>query len=297
MASGSILVASFAVEAKEPAKLTRVGWLATVPQPDMQTEFRRAMRGLGHVEDSTYVIDERYADAGDKLPAAAAELIGLNPDVIVAESAVAVRAAKQATTDIPIVFVTGDPVQFGFAQSLARPGGNLTGVANLSLELVPKRLELLKAVLPRMRRLATLQAHPVVDPARMSQTVERAARANGVEALPVIFVSRVADLDAAFAKASRGQADAMLVAANPFSGPRRRDRPVMKRHTFTAAPTVPEQSVRGGAHEVDLVALLIHRGGKPPRRRRHGVAGSARSGSSPASPTGSADGSDILPAG
>jgi putative tryptophan/tyrosine transport system substrate-binding protein len=199
-----------------PTKPVRVGWLATVAERELQAEFQRAMRDLGHIEGSTYVLDERYANAVDKLSAAASDVIHPNTGAIVAQSAVAVRAAKQATTAIPIVFITGDPVDLGFVHSLAHPGANLTGVANLTLELYPKRIELLKAAVPRMRRLATLQSGTLVDPARTSRIVETAARANGIEALPVSFVTDAADLDGAFARASRGHADAMLVAPNPF---------------------------------------------------------------------------------
>jgi putative tryptophan/tyrosine transport system substrate-binding protein len=215
--TGSVLARPLIVEPQSgPAKPMRVGWLATVPLPELQAEFRRGMRDLEHIEGSTYVLDERYANAADQLSGAAAELIRLNDAVIVAQSAVAVRAAKQATTAIPIVFITGDPVEFGFAYSLARPGGNLTGVANLTFELYPKRIELLKAALPRMRRLATLQTSTLVDPARTSRIVQSAARANGIEALPVSFVSSGAELDNVFAQASRAHADAMLVAPSPF---------------------------------------------------------------------------------
>jgi ABC-type uncharacterized transport system substrate-binding protein len=215
--TGSVLARPLIVEPQSgPAKPMRVGWLATVPLPELQAEFRRGMRDLEHIEGSTYVLDERYANAADQLSGAAAELIRLNDAVIVAQSAVAVRAAKQATTAIPIVFITGDPVEFGFAHSLARPGGNLTGVANLTFELYPKRIELLKAALPRMRRLATLQTSTLVDPARTSRMVQSAAHANGIEALPVSFVRSGAELDNAFAQASRAHADAMLVAPSPF---------------------------------------------------------------------------------
>ncbi len=207
---------AIAAQQTAPAQPTRVGWLAMAPQPDLQVEFRQGMRELGHIEGSTYVLDERYADAADRLSGAAGELIRLNASVIVAEGAVVVRAAKQATTTIPIVFVTGDPVESGFVPSLARPGGNLTGVANLALELIPKRVELLKAALPGMRRLAAVQGGALVNYARTSRVVQSAARASGIEALPVTFVSRVAELDGAFAHASRERADAMLVAANPF---------------------------------------------------------------------------------
>ncbi len=153
MVGGSALAGPLVAESQTTAsaRFMRVGWLSPVPQPELQAEFRRGMRDLGHGEGATYVLDDRYANRADRLSGAAAELIRLNTAVIVAQSAVAVRAAKQATTVIPIVFITGDPVEFGFADSLARPGGNLTGVANLSLQLYPKRIELLKAALPRMR--------------------------------------------------------------------------------------------------------------------------------------------------
>ena len=199
-----------------PAKPVRVGWLGTVADRELQAEFRRAMQDLGHIEGSTYVLDERYENAVDKLSGAASDVIHPNTGAIVAESAVAVRAAKQATTTIPIVFITGDPVELGFVHSLARPGANLTGVANLTIDLYPKRIELLKAAVPRMRRLATLQSSTLVDPARTSRIVETAARANGIEALPVSFVTDAADLDGALAHASREHADAILVAPNPL---------------------------------------------------------------------------------
>ena len=121
-----------------PDKLMRVGWLSPVPQPELKAEFRRGMLDLGHVEGATYVLDERYTNRADRLLGAAAELIRLNVAVIVAESAVAVRAAKQATTATPIVFITGDPVELGFAESLARPGGNLTGCRKPHVGALPQ---------------------------------------------------------------------------------------------------------------------------------------------------------------
>jgi putative ABC transport system substrate-binding protein len=175
------------------------------------------MRELGHIEGPAYTLHERYAqDAVERLPALATELTQLNVDVIVAEAAVAVRAAQRATTTIPIVFITGDPVEMGFVHTLGRPEGNLTGIANLTLELYVKRLELLKDAVPTVRRVVTLQVSALVDPERTRRTVQDAARSVGVEALPITFVSRVEELDAAFAQAARNRADALLVGSNPF---------------------------------------------------------------------------------
>jgi len=212
-----ILAVPLAAEAQEAVRAKQVGWLAMAPQPRLRAEFLQGMRELGHIEGPGYILHERYAnDAVDRLPTLAADLTRLNVDVIVAEAAVAVRAAQRATTTIPIVFITGDPVETGFVRTLSRPEGNLTGIANLALELYVKRIELLKNAVPTVRRLATLQVSALVDPDRTRRTVQDAARSVGVEALPITFVSRVEELDAALAQAARNRADALLVGANPF---------------------------------------------------------------------------------
>jgi putative ABC transport system substrate-binding protein len=215
--AGGILAAPLVAESQLPVRAKQVGWLALVPQPRLRAEFLRGMRELGHIEGPAYTLHERYAqDAVERLPALATELTQLNVDVIVAEAAVAVRAAQRATTTIPIVFITGDPVEMGFVHTLGRPEGNLTGIANLTLELYVKRLELLKDAVPTVRRVVTLQVSALVDPERTRRTVQDAARSVGVEALPITFVSRVEELDAAFAQAARNRADALLVGSNPF---------------------------------------------------------------------------------
>jgi putative tryptophan/tyrosine transport system substrate-binding protein len=205
-----------AADAQQAIRAKQIGWLALVPQPRLRAEFQRGMREFGHTEGSTYTLHERYAKEADRLPALAAELTRLNVDVIVAEAAVAVRAAQRATTTIPIVFTTGDPVEMGFVHSLGRPEGNLTGIANLTLELYVKRIELLKEAVPTVRRLATLQTTALADPARTMRAVQDAARRSGVEALPITFVSRVEELDAGFAQAARDRADALIVSPQPF---------------------------------------------------------------------------------
>jgi ABC-type uncharacterized transport system substrate-binding protein len=212
-----LLAAPLTAEAQQAGRAKQVGWLALVEQPLLRAEFQQGMKDLGHVEGLGYKLHERYAKgAADQLPPLAIELTRLNVDVIVAEAAVAVRAAQRATTTIPIVFTTGDPVEMGFVHSLGRPGSNLTGIANLTLELYVKRIELLKDAVPTLRRLATLQISALADPARTMRAVQDAARSVGIEALPITFVSRVEELDVAFGHAAQARADALLVTANPF---------------------------------------------------------------------------------
>jgi putative tryptophan/tyrosine transport system substrate-binding protein len=133
----------------------------------------------------------------------------------VGEAFQAAQALQRTTKTIPIVFITGDPVTSGFVQSLAHPGGNLTGVANLSLELYPKRVEVLKAAIPNIRRMAVLIG-PTVRPKVMVKTLKEAANTQGIEATPISFVNRAEDLGSAFASASRAKANAIMITANPF---------------------------------------------------------------------------------
>jgi putative tryptophan/tyrosine transport system substrate-binding protein len=151
------------VEAQQPAaKVPRVGYLSpasrTADAPRLEA-FRQGLRELGYVEGKNINIEYRYAEgASEQLPELAEEFVRLKVDVIVAPSTPAVRAAKQATTTIPIIFPgVADPVAFGFVASLARPGGNITGLTNFSPKLSGKRVELLKEVLPRIVRVAVLR--------------------------------------------------------------------------------------------------------------------------------------------
>jgi ABC-type uncharacterized transport system substrate-binding protein len=206
------------VAAQSPAVAgaKQVGWLGLVPLPRLMAEFERGMRELGYVEGTTYALVALYAgDKPEALQSLAAELVRRKPDVIVGEAFQAVQTLHRTTKTIPVVFITGDPVTNGFVQSLAHPGGNLTGVANLSLELYPKRVEVLKAAIPNIRRMAILLG-PTARPQVIIKTIEEAASTLGIEAAPVSFVNRVEDLDGAFSSASRAQANAILIAPNPF---------------------------------------------------------------------------------
>jgi putative tryptophan/tyrosine transport system substrate-binding protein len=218
--TGAVLLAApLAAEAQHsaPSQPRQVGWLAMVAEPPLQDEFRRGMRELGHVEGSTYSVHGRYAESrADALPGLAAELARLKLDVIVAETGAAARAAGGATTETPIVFITSDPLGTGLVQSLARPGGNLTGISNIQTELYPKRMDVLKAAIPTVRRVATIEHATFGRRTLLSQMVQEAARALGIEALPTTFVGRVEELDRAVAQAVHQRADAVLFGAHPF---------------------------------------------------------------------------------
>ena len=162
IAAGAILAAPLVAEAQQTAKVTRIGYLSTnlAASPHLLEAFRQGLRDLGYVEGRNLVIEYRDAEGKlERLPALAAELVALKVDVIVAEggSTIAALAAKQATRTLPIVFASAaDPVGSGLVTSLARPGGNVTGLSNLTAELVGKRLELLTQAVPGVSRVAVL---------------------------------------------------------------------------------------------------------------------------------------------
>jgi len=150
-----------AAEAQQAAKVARIGYLSPnlAASPHLRDAFLQGLRDLGYVEGRNVVIEYRDAEAKlERLPALAAELVALKVDVILAEGGtLGLRVAMQATMTIPIVFAAGDPVESGFVASLARPGGNVTGLSSLGSELIGKRLELLKQAIPRVERVAVLR--------------------------------------------------------------------------------------------------------------------------------------------
>jgi putative ABC transport system substrate-binding protein len=150
--AGGLLAAPLAAEAQQAANVPRIGYLHpnVAASPHLLEAFRQGLRDLRYVEDRNVVIEYRDAEGKfDRLPALAAELVALKVDVIVASGTLGALAAKHATSDIPIVVPTvGDPVTDGLVASLARPGGNVTGLSNLTPELVGKCLEVLKQAIP-----------------------------------------------------------------------------------------------------------------------------------------------------
>ena len=211
----ALLAAPLAAEAQAPAKVPRIGFLTARSPTDLPHHleaFRQGLRELGYVEGQTIAIEYRFGEGRpERLPGLAAELVGLKVDLIVTGAPPAPEAAKQATSTIPIVVaVTGDLVAEGLVASIARPGGNITGLAAMSPELVGKQLELLKEIAPEVSRVAILQnpnnhAHPSV-----LHQAEGAARALGVQ-LHILPARTAPEIEAAFAEVRRQRAGGLLV--------------------------------------------------------------------------------------
>jgi putative ABC transport system substrate-binding protein len=217
--AGGLLAAPLAAEAQEAAKVARIGLLAgnLASNPHLPEAFRQGLRDLGYVEGRNVVIEYRSAEGKlERLPALAAELVALKVDVIVAGSTPQALAAKQATRTLPIVFASApDPVENGLVTSLARPGGNVTGLSALAKELVGKRLEQVKQAVPGVSRVAVLW-----QPGAFGERTERdmlkgaevAARALAVR-LQFVEARGPEDFDRAFSDMSRARADALAVSS------------------------------------------------------------------------------------
>ena len=175
------------------------------------------MRGLGYAEGQNLIIDYRSAKGmPERFPDLAAELVRLNVDVIVAASAGAAVAAKKATGTIPIVMgQTGDPVASGLVASLARPGGNVTGLTALATELTGKRLELLKEAVPKASRVAVLSTPGSTESGASMTSMEEAARSLGVQ-LRAIEVRDVKDFERVFATITKERSGALMVPTGPL---------------------------------------------------------------------------------
>jgi putative tryptophan/tyrosine transport system substrate-binding protein len=191
------------------------------PSPFMAA-FRQGLSEAGYVEGQNLAIEYRWAEGHyDRLPALAADLVGRKVDLIVASSPPSALAAKSATSTIPIVFRGGaDPVGEGLVASLARPGGNLTGVSNLADELTAKRLELLSDLVPRAGVIALLMNPNNATAERIIRDVQEAARTKGLQ-LHVLKASSESEIDTAFASLVQLHAGALVVGADPFLSSRR----------------------------------------------------------------------------
>jgi ABC-type uncharacterized transport system substrate-binding protein len=200
-------------EAQQP-KVPRIGFLfgaSPSANAGRVEAFRQGLQELGYIDGKNIVIEVRYADGKlDRLPALAAELFGLNVELIVTAGPAVTRPVKQATNTIPIVMAfDSDPVGSGFISSLARPGGNITGLSSLSPELNGKRLELLKETVPKISRVAVLGNPGNTATALNFQETEVAARAYELRILS-LEVREPNDLDSAFSTMTKGRADAIL---------------------------------------------------------------------------------------
>jgi len=210
-----VLLVAGTVAAAEHPKLPRIGFLIGSPASAVSGRidaFREGLRERGYVEGKNILIEYRYGDGKmERLPALAAELVQVNVNVIVTAGSQATLHAKQATSTIPIVMAQdNDPVGSGFVNSLDRPGGNITGIANLAAEMTGKQLELLKEILPKLTYLGVLRDLTEPGNTQVAKEIENAGRAYGVQ--PIYMDTQNAnDLEAAFRKASTRRTDALLV--------------------------------------------------------------------------------------
>jgi putative ABC transport system substrate-binding protein len=221
---GGAMIAARALRAQQKA-MPVIGFLnseVSGPFAHLVAAFRQGLSERGYVEGQNVAIEYRWAEGhDDRLPALAADLVTRKVDVIATVGGFRpARAAKEATTTIPIVFSCGRPVELGLVASLARPGGNLTGISNFTGELMPKRFELLSELVPQARVIALLVNPNGMMTKDMVKELQDAARTKGVE-LSVLKASNESEIDAAFASLVQSQTGALLIAADPYLNSRR----------------------------------------------------------------------------
>jgi len=251
----SLLTVPLAGETQQAVSVTRIGFLAASSGERLksrQAAFQKGLRDLGYVEGKTIIIEYRSAEGRfERLPGLAAELVRLKVDVLVAEGAPAAHAAKNATSVIPIVIGNAaDPVGTGLVVSLARPGGNITGLSDFNLGVVTKRLELLKEVVPRASRVAVLMnpTNPT-NPLQLKE-IEAVAPAMGVTLLP-LEVRGADDIEPAFDAVRKHRAAAILVFGDPMFGTHRR-----RIAELAVKSRLP--AIYGGAEAVDAGGLMSY---------------------------------------
>ncbi len=248
----SLLVAPLTAEAQQATNVHRIGRLSpgspTEPNPNLEA-FRQGLRELGYVEGQNLIIESRYAEGSEeRLPDLAAELVRLKVEVIVAGGSSTIRAAQHATRTIPIVMaVSYDPVGRGLVASLARPGGNTTGVSSLGTELPGKRLELLKETVPQSARVAVLANPAAGGYESVMHNLTGAAQALGLQ-LRVVELRSAEELDTAFATMTREGVDALIVVSDPalMDGLRGRTVDLAATHRLPAMYGWRELVVAGG---------------------------------------------------
>jgi putative tryptophan/tyrosine transport system substrate-binding protein len=215
----ALIVLCPSAQAQQPKKLPRIGFLSAASSSAISARveaFRQGLRELGYVEGKNIFIEWRFADGkSDRLPSLAAELVRLKVDVIVAEAPTSTRSAKQATVTIPIVMMfDDDPVGSGFVASLARPGGNITGLSTLSPEISGKQLELLKEIVPKLSRVGVLGDVTRPGIPQELREINVAADAFRVQ-VQYLEVRGSKDIEIAFRAAIKERVDAVLVLGSP----------------------------------------------------------------------------------
>ena len=222
-----VLTTAPVAEAQQSNKVPRVVFLSVQPLSFISARFdafRQGLRELGYVEGKNVVIEYLHSDGNqDRLPAVVTELVHRRQtDIIVTGGSQATRAAKEATSTIPIVMAQdNDPLGAGFVASLARPGGNVSGLANLAAELSGKQLEILREIIPKLARLAVLSNTTEPGSPQAVKATDVAARAFGVQVF-YMDVQAPGDIEPAFDAANNKRAEALLVMASPVTNSQRK---------------------------------------------------------------------------
>lgn len=210
--------------AQQSKKVARIGWLSTASPTAADaniTAFRRGMSELGYVEGQTFVMEPRYADGKNTaLPEQAADLERTGVDVIIAGPYAALQAAREVVNHTPIIMTpSADPVEAGIVKSLARPGGNITGITEMMPELTPQRIKLLKEILPALTRVAIMWAPGSLSEQTFRQTMAQSqamADSLGVQHIQVVTAAKPDEFDAAFRTMENEKADAFVLLNNPM---------------------------------------------------------------------------------
>ena len=227
------------------ANLPRIGFVSSAGTPGKRPPLFDALRlglsDLGYVDGKNIFIESRYAEGRlDRMPALVNELVQQKVDVIVAVNNVVIRAAKEATKTIPIVMISSvDPVDAGYVESFAHPGGNITGLAHLGRDLSAKRVELLKEVLPKMSRVAILWDADGPGPAIAFKEYEAAARAFKLDLRSLEVRGPKPDFAGAFQSAKATHVDALIVVGNPLMT--QHAKPVFELATKNRLPSMTEE--------------------------------------------------------
>jgi putative ABC transport system substrate-binding protein len=259
--AGGLLTAPLAAGAQQAGKVYRIGYLGSQLFESFNA-FRTGLRELGWVEGRNLAIEYRLTEGrNERYSAAAAELAGLKVDLIVTTNSPGTRAAKEATATIPIVMIgPGDPVGAGFVESLARPGGNITGIASLGSEFAPKFLQLLKEAIPGVSRVVVLSNPTNPGNAPAVKAAQAAGPALGIR-VQVVEVTAPADFDQAFSAMLKERAEALLVGPEPLFIAQRRSL-----IDFAAAHRLP--AVYGSRAFVDEGGLMSYGASDPGLYRR-----------------------------
>jgi putative ABC transport system substrate-binding protein len=212
-----LLVSIPLAEAQQPEKIPRIGilFIGSRNQPHLAA-FKQGLRERGYTEGKDIVIEYRYAEGRyDRLPELASDLARMNVDVIVTTSSISARAARKATNTIPIVMTTGNPVEQGLAASLAKPGGNVTGLTVMLAEMSGKRVEILKETFPKMSRVAVVWAPSQIEAAWGFKETQETVQAFSLK-LQSVEIQRAEDIEKVFAEIPKARASALIVILSPF---------------------------------------------------------------------------------